>query len=109
MQHGKSYIRDSENFLSKIRYFTSTPYGLFLVTAEVDSIPVYVIHMGLMALSLLLKIRRKSKYLLAIYLKWLNLSWVIVALNFLMKFPIDSRTVIGTKFAPPALVFIWTK
>ena len=69
MQHGKSYIRDSENFLSKIRYFTSIPYGLFLVTAEVDSIPVYVIHMGLMALSLLLKVRRKSKYLLAIYLK----------------------------------------
>ena len=69
MQHGKSYIRDSENFLSKIRYFTSKPYGLFLVTAEVDSIPVHVIHMGLMALSLLLKIRRTSKYLLAIYLK----------------------------------------
>ena len=35
MQQDKFYIRDFENFLSKIRNFTSIPDGSFLVTAIV--------------------------------------------------------------------------
>lgn len=75
-----------------------------------DCIPVYLIQLVWITLSPLIKIGRNSKYLLAIYVKWLNLFWLTIILNFSIKFTNSLRELrIVLNSLLPTLVFIWTK
>ena len=66
MQQGKSYIRDSEDFLSKIRNFTSIPDGSFLVTVDVVGPYSSIPHSA--GLSALKEVRYSCSAHLSVYL-----------------------------------------
>ena len=70
MQQGKCYMTGCEDFLLKIRKFTSILDGSFLVTADVVGLYPSIPHsVGLDALKSALGNRKEKQHLLAIYLK----------------------------------------
>ena len=70
MQQGKCYMRGCEDFLLKIRKFTSILDGSFLVTADVVGLYPSIPHsVGLDALKSALGNRKEKQHLLAICLK----------------------------------------
>ena len=71
-------------------------------------IPMYFIQLVWVPLSPIFKIGRQSKYLLAIYWKWLNLFWVTIVLNFSIKFT-NRLWKLLNPLLPPTLALTWTK
>ena len=109
MQKGKSYIRDSGDFIGKIKNLTSIPSGSLLVTADVVGLYPNIPHdLGLKALREALAKREN---------KTVATDELVKMAEFVLKnnyFDINggvkqqiSGTAIGTKFAPPyACIFM---
>ena len=86
MQQGKSYIRDSEDFLSKIRNFTSIPDGSSLVRVNVVGLYPRIPHSaGLTALKPDLKTRKEKQIPTCDLLKMDEFVLGKNTLNFLIK------------------------
>ena len=109
MQKGKSYIRDSNDFIDKIKNINSIPGGALLVTADVVGLYPSIPHdLGLKALKEELE-KRESKSIATDDL--LKMAKFVLENNYFefngeVKQQI-SGTAIGTKFAPPyACIFM---
>ena len=73
MQSGRSYIKDSRDFLKKIRNLGCLPENAILVTADVVALYPSIPHeAGLQALEEALE-NRNHKFLLTNSLRWLSL------------------------------------
>ena len=109
MQKGKSYIKDSGDFINKIRTIENIPEGAILVTADVVGLYPSIPHeAGLNALKEALDNREN---------KTINTEDLIKMASFVLKnnlFEFNGKvkqqvsgTAIGTKFAPTyACIFI---
>ena len=103
MQSGWSYIRDSGNFIDKMKRIGKVPEGSFLVTADVVGIyPSIPQKEGILALKSKLEEQTSSKIPTNDLVK---LAEFVLKNNF-FKFNNKikqqiSGTAIGTKFAPP--------
>ena len=103
MQKGKSYIRDSGDFIGKIKILTSIPSGSLLVTADVVWLYPNIPHdLGLKALREALA-KRENKSVATDEL--VKMAEFVLKNNYFefnggVKQQI-SWTAIGTKFAPP--------
>ena len=103
MQKGKSYIRDSGDFIGKIKILTSIPSGPLLVTADVVGLYPNIPHdLGLKALREALA-KRENKSVATDEL--VKMAEFVLKNNYFefnggVKQHI-SWTAIGTKFAPP--------
>ena len=87
MQQDNSYIRDSEDFLSKIGSFTSILDGSFLVTTDVVELYPSIPHLpDLNALKSALENRKEKQIPTSDLLKRLNLFCVTIILDFLTDF-----------------------
>ena len=109
MQNGKSYIRDSSDFISKIKDLNNIPQGAVLVTADVVGLYLSIPHdLGLKSLREVLK-KRKLKPVSTDDL--VRMAEFVLQNNYFefsgeIKLQI-SGTAIGTKFAPPyACIFM---
>ena len=109
MQSGWSYIKDSGDFLKKIKNVGNIPENAILVTADVVGLYPNILHnAGLKALSNMLEVREHK----AVSTEDLVKIASFVLENNYFKFNGDvkkqiSGTAIGTKFAPPcACIFI---
>ena len=109
MQKGKSYIRDSGDFIGKIKNLTSIPSGSLLVTADVVGLYPNIPHdLGLKALREALA-KRENKTVATDEL--VKMAEFVLKNNYFefnggVKQQI-SGTAIGTKFAPPyACIFM---
>ena len=102
-QGGKSYIKDSGNFLGKIKALRCIPDNALLVTADVVGLYLSIPHQaGLIALKEALDKRLSKK----IPTDDLIMMAEFVLSNNFFEFNSDtfqqiSGTAIGTKFAPP--------
>ena len=109
MKEGESYIRDSSDFLSKIKALGKIPEGSFLVTCDVVGLYPSIPHSdGLRTLERRLKERTEMK---------VPTEDLVEMANFVLKNNVfefadkvvrqTSGTAIGTKFAPPyACIFM---
>ena len=109
MQRGRSYIKDSGDFLKKIKNLGSLPENAILVTADVVGLYPSTPHeAGLQALEEALENRNHKQIPTD---KLLKMAQFVLKNNF-FEFNNDvfqqiSGTAIGTKFAPPyACIFI---
>ena len=86
MQGSWSYIKDSVDFLRKIKQIGNLPENSILVTADVVGLYPSIPHkLGLKALEEALKKESQSRSLLKILLSWLNLCSKIITLNLMEK------------------------
>ena len=108
MQSGRSYIKDSGDFLKKIKHLGSLPENAILVTADVvGPYPSIPHEAGLQALEEALENRNQ---------KQISTDKLVKMAQFVLKnnfsefsnvFQQISGTAIGTKFAPPyACIFM---
>ena len=109
MQNGKSYIRDSSDFISKIKDLNNIPQGALLVTADV--VGLYPSIPRDLGLKLLREVLEKRK------LKPVSTDDLVRMAEFVLQnnyFEFNGEikhqilgTAIGTKFAPPyACIFM---
>ena len=106
MQSGRSYVKDSGDFLKKIKNLGSFPQNAILVTADVVGLYPSISHEArLRTLEEPLENRNHKKFLLTNTLKNKNDFF-----KFKSVFHRISGTAIGTKFALPYayIVFSWT-
>ena len=74
MKAGKSYIKDTNDFLEKLKNLGIIPSNAILVTADVVGLYPSIPHdTGLQALHEKLEESRDKKIYLLTYLKWLNI------------------------------------
>ena len=86
MQGSWSYIKDSVDFLRKIKQIGNLPENSILVTADVVGLYPSIPHeLGLKALEKALKKESQSRSLLNNLLSWLNLCSKIITLNLMEK------------------------
>ena len=86
MQGSWSYIKDSVDFLRKIKQIGNLPENSILVTADVAGLYPSIPHeLDLKALEKALKKESQSRSLLNILLSWLNLCSKIITLNLMEK------------------------
>ena len=109
MQGGRSYIKDSGDFLKKIKNLCSLPENAILVTADLVDLYLSIPHeAGLKALEEALENRNHKQISTD---KLVKMAQFVLKNNF-FKFNSDvfqkiSGTAIGTKFAPPyACIFM---
>ena len=109
MQNGKSYIRDSSDFISKIKDLNNIPQGALLVTADVVGLYPSIPHdLGLKPLREVLE-KRKLKPVSTDDL--VRMAEFVLQNNYFqfngeIKHQISGKA-IGTKFAPPyACIFM---
>ena len=109
MQEGKSYLRDTDDFLSKIKQLGPVPEDAILVTADVTGLYPSIPHEGgINALKETLSKRSDLKVLAQVLV---DMAEFVLKNNY---FEFDSAvyhqisgTAIGTKFAPPyACIFM---
>ena len=111
MQESWSYIKDSAEFLKKVKHLGRIPYEFILVIADVLALYPSIPHKAdLETLRKRLNEREKSE---------IPTEDIVQMAEFLFKnnfFEFNgeikrqkSGTVIGTKFAPPYLAFSWMK
>ena len=75
MQNGWLYIRDSNDFINKIKNLKNIPSNSILVTADVAGLYSSIPHKsGLNAINEALENRARNLSLIVIYLKCWNLS-----------------------------------
>ena len=109
MQNGKLYIRDSSDFISKIKDLNNIPQGALLVTADIVGLYPSIPHD--LALKSLREVLKKRK------LKPVSTDYHVRMAEFVLQnncFEFNgeikhqiSDTAIGTKFAPPyACIFM---
>ena len=111
MQNGWSYIKDSGDFLKKIRNIGNIPENAILVTAEVVGLYLNIPHnAGLKALTSMLEAREHKAVSTDDLIKMacFALENNYFAFNGDVKKQI-SGTAIGTKFAPPYWYKVGTK
>ena len=109
MQNGASYVRDSNDFKNKIKIIKISN-NVLLVTADVVGLYPSIPHeSGLNALREALEQRSRKEIHTE---KLIKMAEFVLKSNF---FEFDSKvfqqiagTAIGTKFAPPSRVFLWT-
>ena len=102
MQKGKSYIKDSGDFVNKIKELQSIPDGAILVTSDVVALyPSIPLEAGLKALKDALGNRENKSISTEDLIKMalFILQNIYFEFNEIVKQQI-SRTAIGTKFAP---------
>ena len=103
MQEGKSYLRDTDDFLCKIKSLGPLPKDAILVTADVAGLYPSIPHSdGLNALKYALNKRKKHDVPTAILI---DMAEFVLTNNF-FEFNNEfyqqiSGTAMGTKFAPP--------
>ena len=110
MQSGWSYIRESGDFIDKMKRIGKVPEGSFLVTADVVGLYPSIPHKeGILALKSKLEEQTASKISTNDLVKFAEFVFKNKFFEFIngIKQQI-SGTAIGTKFAPPP-VFIWIK
>ena len=103
MQQGKSYIRDSEEELS----FKDQAVLFQLQQMWWDCTTHWA---GLNALNFALENQKEKQIPTSVYLKWMDLFWVKIILNILIKFtkrPWELLLVLNPLH--PTLAFGWTK
>ena len=109
MQEGKSYLRDTDDFLSKLKELGPLPKNSILVTADVVGLYPSIPHKeGLLALKRALEKRANPKIPSKILI---DMAEFVLKNNFFEfnenLFQQLSGTAIGTKFAPPyACIFM---
>ena len=109
MQQKGSYIKDSGDFIKKLKKIKEVANDAIMVTADVFGLYPIIHHdFGLEALRKTLDERVNKKMVLWTLLKWQNLFWKITTLNLMVKLNNNFlATAIGTKFAPPyACIFM---
>ena len=109
MQQKGSYIKDSGDFIKKLKKIKEVANDAIMVTADVFGLYPIIRHdVGLEALSKTLDEQVNKKMVLRTLLKWQNLFWKITTLNLMVKLNNNFlATAIGTKFAPPyACIFM---
>ena len=109
MQKGKSYIKDSGDFINKTKELQSIPNGTILVTSDVVALYPSIRHeAGLKALKNALDNRENKSISTEDLIKMARfvLQNNDFEFNGIVKQQI-SGTAIGTKFAPTYPVFSW--
>ena len=109
MQQKGSYIKDSGDFIKKLKKIKEVANDAIMVTADVFGLYTIIRHdVGLEALQKTLDERVNKKTVLRTLLKWQNLFWKITTLTLMVKLNNNFlATAIGTKFAPPyACIFM---
>ena len=109
MQQKGSYIKDSGDFIKKLKKIKEVANDAIMVTADVFGLYPIIRHdVGLEALRKTLDEQVNKKMVLRTLLKWQNLFWKITTLNLMVKLNNNFlATAIGTKFAPPyACIFM---
>ena len=109
MQQKGSYIKDSGDFIKKLKKIKEVANDAIMVTADVFGLYPIIRHdVGLEALRKTLDEQVNKKMVLRTLLKWQNLFWEITTLNLMVKLNNNFlATAIGTKFAPPyACIFM---
>ena len=109
MQQKGSYIKDSGDFIKKLKKIKEVANDAIMVTADVFRLyPIVRHNVGLEALRKTLDERVNKKMVLRTLLKWQNLFWKITTLNLMVKLNNNFLvTAIGSKFAPPyACIFM---
>ena len=103
MQQKGSYIKDSGDFIKKLKKIKEVANDAIMVTADVFGLYPIIRHdVGLEALRKTLDEQVNKKMVLRTLLKWQNLFWKITTLNLMVKLNNNFlATAIGTKFAPP--------
>ena len=82
MQNGWSYVKDSNDFIKKIKHLKNIPDNAILVTADVVGLyPSIPDEVGLRSLKEVLDRRGKKRSLLKILSKWLSLCLRITLLS----------------------------
>ena len=109
MQQKGSYIKDSGDFIKKLKKIKDVANDAIMVTADVFGLfPIIRHDVGLEALRKTLDEQVNKKMVLRTLLKWQNLFWKITTLNLMAKLNNNFlATTIGTKFASPyACIFM---
>ena len=110
MKEGKSYIKDTADFLDKLKDLGEVPEGAILVTADVIGLYPSIPHDE--GLGVLRKQYDKFLYKKAPTEDIIKMSDFVLKNNFFefnsKFFQQISGSAIGTKFAPHMLVFLWT-
>ena len=109
MQQKGPYIKDSGDFIKKLKKIKEVANDAIMVTADVFGLYPIIRHdVGLEALRKTLDEQVNKKMVLRTLLKWQNLFWKITTLNLMVKLNNNFlATAIGTKFAPPyACIFM---
>ena len=103
MQQKGSYIKDSGDFIKKLKEIKKVANDAIMVMADVfGHYPIIRHDVGLEALRKTLDERVNKKMVLRTLIKWQNLFWKITTLNLMVKLNNNFlATAIGTKFAPP--------
>ena len=110
MKEGKSHIKDTADFLDKLKDLGEVPEGAILVTADVIGLYPSIPHTE--GLEVLRKQYDKFLHKKAPTEDIIKMADFVLKNNFFefnsKFFQQISGTVIGTKFAPHMLVFLWT-
>ena len=86
MRSAKSYIRDTGDFLNKLKELGSIPQNALLVTVDVVGLHPSIPHQdSLDALSIKLENEKIKRFLRRIYLKWPSLYLKKITLNSTQK------------------------
>ena len=92
MQNGWSYIKDSNDFIKKIKHLKNIPDNALLVTSDVVGLYPSIHHeAGLRVLKEVLDRRQRKRSLLKILSKWLSLCLRITTLSSTVKLNISYR------------------
>ena len=102
MQQKGSYIKDSGDFIKKLKEIKEVANDAIMVTADVfGHYPIIRHDVGLEALRKTLDERVNKKMVLRTLIKWQKMFWKITTLNLMVKLNNNFlATAIGTKFAP---------